>query len=93
MESAHDTINFRLAEEEELNDIHYNCKLRLNHSELFLDSFWILLRKEYSNIGERPLILMLQFSASREYQKQEKRKTLSNTRPNFAKTLKIRVFY
>jgi hypothetical protein len=51
-----------LTEEEELTEMCNDRMLRLKHSEISLDSFWILIKKEYPNTGARTLQVLIQFS-------------------------------
>jgi hypothetical protein len=44
-------MNFILVEEEELIEIQTFRTLQLKHSEISLDSFWILIKKKYPNLG------------------------------------------
>ena len=57
-------VDFSLTEEEELAGISSDLTLRMKHSELNLDSFWILTAKEYPSISNKALRVLLQFSTS-----------------------------
>ena len=59
-----DKINLNLTEEEELIEIRNDRTLRLKHSEISLDSFWILIKQEYPNISEKAIKILLQFSTT-----------------------------
>ena len=52
-----------LTEEEELASISSDSTLKLKHSELSLDAFWLLVEKEYPAIAQKTLRLLL-FSTS-----------------------------
>ena len=54
---------FTLTEEEELASISSDRTLKLKHSELGLDAFWLLVEKEYPAIAQKALRLLL-FSIS-----------------------------
>ena len=54
---------FTLTEEEELANISSDRTLKLKHSELSLDAFWLLVEKEYLAIAQKALRLLL-FSTS-----------------------------
>ena len=56
-------VDFSLTDEEELAGIS-NEALRMKHTELDLDSFWILTAKEYPSISNKALRILLQFSTS-----------------------------
>ena len=47
---------------EELIDIRNNGNIKLLHREMPLDEFWIKIQNEYPNIGEKALVILLQFS-------------------------------
>ena len=47
--------------EEELIDIRNDGNIKLLHREMPLDEFWIKIQKEYPNIGEKALVILLQF--------------------------------
>ena len=57
-----------LKEEEELIDIRIDGNIKLLHREMPLDEFWIKIQNEYPNIGEKALVILLQFS-QRSYAK------------------------
>ena len=46
---------------EELIDIRNDGNIKLLHREMPLDEFWIKIQNEYSNIGEKALVILLQF--------------------------------
>ena len=50
--------------EEELIDIRNDGNIKLLHREMPLDEFWIKIQNEYSNIGEKVLVILLQFSTT-----------------------------
>ena len=50
--------------EEELASISSDRTLKLKHSELSLDAFWLLVEKEYPAIAQKALRLLLLFSTS-----------------------------
>ena len=49
---------------EELIDIRNDGSIKLLHREMPLDEFWIKIQNEYPNIGERALVILLQFSST-----------------------------
>ena len=53
-----------LKEEEELIDIRNDGNIKLFHREMSLDEFWIKFQYEYPNIGEKALVILLQFSTT-----------------------------
>ena len=53
-----------LKEEEELIDIRNDGNIKLLHREMPLDEFWIKIQNEYPNIGEKALVILLQFSTT-----------------------------
>ena len=53
-----------LKEEEELIDIRNDGNIKLLHREMPLDEFWIKIQNEYHNIGEKALVILLQFSTT-----------------------------
>ena len=53
-----------LKEEEKLIDIRIDGNIKLLHREMPLDEFWIKIQNEYPNIGEKPLVILLQFSTT-----------------------------
>ena len=53
-----------LKEEEELIDIRNDGNIKLLHREMPLDKFWIKIQNEYPNIGEKALVILLQFSTT-----------------------------
>ncbi|XP_076352668.1 zinc finger BED domain-containing protein 5-like [Tachypleus tridentatus] len=57
-------VDFSLTDEEELAGISNDRTLRMKHTELDLDSFWILTAKEYPSISNKALRILLQFSTS-----------------------------
>ena len=54
--------NSNFKEEEELIDIYNDGSIKLLHSKMALDEFWIKIQSEYPNIKEKALIILLQFS-------------------------------
>ena len=50
-----------LKEEEALIDIRNDGNIKLLHREMPLDEFWIKIQYEYPNIGEKALVILLQF--------------------------------
>ena len=55
---------FTLTEEEEFASVSSDRTLKLKHSELSLDAFWLLVEKEYPAIALKALQLLVQFSTS-----------------------------
>lgn len=55
---------FTLTEEEELASVLNDRTLKLKHSELNLNAFWLLVEKEYPAIAQKALRLLVQFSTS-----------------------------
>ena len=55
---------FALAEEEELASVASDRTLRLKHSELNLDAFWVLVEQQYPAIAQKAQRLLVQFSTS-----------------------------
>ena len=53
-----------LKKEEELIDIRNDGNIKLLHREMPLDEFWIKIQNEYPNIGEKTLVILLQFSTT-----------------------------
>ena len=53
-----------LKEEEKLIDIRNDGNIKLLHREMPLDEFWIKIQNEYPNIGEKALVILLQFSTT-----------------------------
>ena len=51
---THSILNLK-EEEEELIDICNDKNIKLLHSEMALDEFWIKIQNEYPNIGEKAL--------------------------------------
>ena len=47
--------------EEELIDIRNDGNIKLLHKDLLLDEFWIKIQNECPNIGEKALVILLQF--------------------------------
>lgn len=64
VESTSEISELSLIEVEELIDIRNDRTLRLKHSEMCLNSFWITIMKEHPNIGFKALNILLQFSTS-----------------------------
>ena len=50
--------------EEELIDIRNDGSIKLLHRKMLLDEFWIIFQNEYPNIGEKALVILLQFSTT-----------------------------
>ena len=50
--------------EEELINIRNDGNIKLLHREMPLDEFWIKIQNEYPNIGEKVLVILLQFSTT-----------------------------
>ena len=48
----------------ELIDIRNDGNIKLLHREMPLDEFWIKIQNEYPNIGEKVLVILLQFSTT-----------------------------
>ena len=55
---------FTLTKEEKLASISSDRTLKMKHSELSLDAFWLLVEKEYPAIALKTLQLLVQFSTS-----------------------------
>ena len=55
---------FTLTEEEELASISSDRTLKLKHSELSLDAFWLVVEKEYPAIAQKALRFLLLFLTS-----------------------------
>lgn len=53
---------FTFTEEEQLASVSSDRTLKLKHSELSLDAFWLLVKKESSTIAQKALCLLMQFS-------------------------------
>ena len=51
-------------EEEELIDIRNDGNIKLLHREMPLDKFWIKIQNEYPKVGEKALVILLQFSTT-----------------------------
>ena len=49
---------------EELIDIRNDGNIKLLHRKMPLDEFWIKIQNEYSNIEEKTLVILLQFSTT-----------------------------
>lgn len=62
--SSPNKLELNYKEEEELIEIRNDRTLRIKYSESSLESFWILIQKEYPNIGARALQVLVQFSTS-----------------------------
>lgn len=58
----HFTLN--LKEEEELIDIRNDGNIKLLYNEMSLDEFWIKIQNEFPCIGEKAVVILLQFSTS-----------------------------
>jgi len=58
------TSEFSINEEEELISLSSDRGLKLKHSEMTLDEFWISLTQEYPLLSEKALVILLQFSTS-----------------------------
>ena len=57
-------VGTKISQEEELASISSDGTLKLKHSELSLDAFWLLVEKEYAAISQKALRLLLLFSTS-----------------------------
>ncbi|XP_068201803.1 zinc finger BED domain-containing protein 5-like [Palaemon carinicauda] len=57
-------IGLQLCEEEELATISSDRDLKIKHSTVPIDSFWISVQKEYPTLSKKALSLLLQFSTS-----------------------------
>ena len=57
-------IGFKLCEEEELATISSDRSLKIKHSAVYIDIFWISIQKEFPALAEKALLVMLQFSIS-----------------------------
>ena len=55
---------FTLTEEEKLASVSSDKTLKLKHSELSLDAFWLLIEKKYPAIAQKALQLLGQVSTS-----------------------------
>ncbi|XP_029656306.1 protein FAM200A-like [Octopus sinensis] len=55
---------FTLSEEEELASVLNDRTLKLKHSELHLNAFWLLVEKEYPANAQKALRLLVQFSTT-----------------------------
>ena len=55
---THSILNLK---EEELIDIRNDGSIKLLHREMPLDEFWIKIQNKYPNIGEKALVILLQF--------------------------------
>ena len=60
--SLHTHCILNLKEEEELIDICNDDNIKLLHRVMPPDEFWIKIQNEYPNIGEKALVILLQFS-------------------------------
>ena len=61
---APSNIEFNLCEEEELATISSDRTLKIKHSEVDINIFWISIQKEFLALSEKALLVLLQFSAS-----------------------------
>ena len=50
------------------NDIRNDGNIKLLHREMPVDEFWIKIQNEYPNIGEKALVILLQFSTTYLYE-------------------------
>ena len=57
-------IGFKLCEEEELATISSDRSLKIKHSAVDIDTFWISIQKEFPALAEKALLVLLQFSTS-----------------------------
>ena len=62
--SLHTHCILNLKEEEELIDICNDDNIKLLHRVMPLDEYWIKIQNEYPNIGEKALVILLQFSTT-----------------------------
>ena len=53
-----------LKEEQELIDLTNDGNIKLLHREMPLDEFWMNIQIEYPKIGEKALLILLQFSTT-----------------------------
>jgi hypothetical protein len=58
------SFNLTLQEEEELISISTDRSLKIKFSEVSIEEFWISIKEKFSNISEKALIILLQFSTS-----------------------------
>ena len=57
-------IGFKLCKEEELATISGDRSLKIKHSAVDIDTFWISIQREFSALAEKALLVLLQFSTS-----------------------------
>ena len=57
-------IGFKLREEEELATISSDRSLKIKHSAVDIDTFWISIQKEFPALAKKALLVLLQFSTS-----------------------------
>ena len=57
-------IGLKLCEEEELATISSDRSLKIKHSAVDIDTFWISIQKEFPALAEKALLVLLQFSTS-----------------------------
>ena len=57
-------IGFKLCEEEKLATISSDRSLKIKHSAVDIDTFWISIQKEFPALAEKALLVLLQFSTS-----------------------------
>ena len=57
-------IGFKLCEEEELATISSDRSLKIKHSAVDIDTFWISMQKEFPAFAEKVLLVLLLFSTS-----------------------------
>ena len=57
-------IGFKLCEEEELATISSDRSLKIKHSAVDIDTFWISIQREFPALAEKTLLVLFQFSTS-----------------------------
>ena len=57
-------IGFKLYEEEELATISSDRSLKIKHSEVDIDTFWISIQMKFPGLAKKALLILLQFSTS-----------------------------
>ena len=60
----HHNEELQLHEEEELASISSDRSLKIKHSEVPIDTFWISIKEEYPALSDKALRVLLQFSTS-----------------------------
>ncbi len=63
-EKSKNNYDLNMDEEIELSTLAFNRDLMLKFNNLLLDKFWIFAENEYSNIGRKAIIILLQISTS-----------------------------